>query len=281
MDPYFHEDFSLFPEHNTTQSNLDELRLLSQRIAQVKRALGFAEQRRNARDKLDQQLHHRENKTDDLFERRYKTKVCEAEDLSLQQRLKDFLEWRDQLEIFYTAVTWSLLLMKQQRVPRQEIKRLQEIKDETSMNLCHSDWLSLAAREKLHELSNENDFAANSHQRSKSRGNSSRNAQAVYYCNAKRSSAADKRMKLFDEILYDVEKIRVISQKTSLRMENEVERLKAEGRSLANEIVDLHKVLEGQKQQLVQVTRMKRENEKKQQSISVSLGCTNFCRLPW
>lgn len=269
MDPYFGADQGLHPPVIAPYSPIVEdssaFGFLIQRIAQIERALDLADRKKNRRDKLAQQLHNMEDKIDEaLFERRNRSKIVDPEDLSLQDRLETFLNWRDQLQIFYSAIERSIQLMRRQRAPKREIKRLQEIKDETLVHVCQSDWLSPRAREKLDELKNDNDLAAHSLQRSKNRKRDSKNASSAdsnanYNANG---GAATRAHDSFHEILDEAERFRAISEETSLRMENEVETLKAEGRCLAEEIVDLHKVLESLKQQLVDVTRMKRENEK-------------------
>ena len=269
MDNYLSGSFGFYPEqityHQYYGQNTSAFGVLSERIAQIERMLDSAERQNKQRDKLAEQLHNIEDKVDEaLFERRNRSEILEPEDLSLQERLEAFLHWREQLQIFYSAIERSLELLKRQGAPREEIRRLQEIKDETSEHLYQSDWLSEAARDKLEDLRNDNDLAAYSLQRSKIRGRDPPNAPIgprVSNATGNRN-ATGAGMQSFRGILDEAEKIRSFSQETSLRMENEVETLKGEGRSLAKEIADLHKVLESQKQQLVDVTRMKKENER-------------------
>lgn len=59
----------------------------------------------------------------------------------------------------------------------------------------------------------------------------------------------------------EAEKIKAESTEASLRLENEVERLKAKSIDMAKDLVALNKVIECQKKELVELTRMKRNNE--------------------
>jgi hypothetical protein len=62
------------------------------------------------------------------------------------------------------------------------------------------------------------------------------------------------------DVVEDAEKIKAASIEASLRMENEVERLKAKSIALAKDLVALNKVIESQKKELVELTKMKRSN---------------------
>lgn len=131
---------------------------------------------------------------------------------------------------------------------RAEIRSLQEVQDDLTDYLYETHHLQQKAREKLEEIWN----AAPQTRRS---GNDSG------YQSPRVGSFRNHSNKLFAGVVEEAEKIKAESTEASLRLENEVERLKAKSIDMAKDLVALNKVIECQKKELVELTRMKRNNE--------------------
>lgn len=140
---------------------------------------------------------------------------------------------------------------------RTQIRSLQEVQDDLTYYLFETDHLQQKAREKLEEIWNP---APQTRRSGNDSGYQSPRVGTPLRCHSN---------KLFAGVVEEAEKIKAESTEASLRLENEVERLKAKSIDMAKNLVALNKVIESQKKELVELTRMKRHNEMAEKELEL------------
>jgi len=150
---------------------------------------------------------------------------------------------------------------------REEIHDLQEIHDDITDYLYDTDYLQEKAREKLQELRRAVEPPRpNPRPNPLPRTSTSTSGRDSGYQSPRISSPA-RCHRYLTNIETDAERIKAESMAISLRMENEVERLKAKSIAMAKDLIALNKVIERQKRELVDLTRMKRSNERVERDL--------------
>ncbi|XP_032239450.2 uncharacterized protein LOC5513982 [Nematostella vectensis] len=248
--------------------------------------------RKNKRDRLAQELEELQDRVEESITARENKNLPEPEEMTLEEKLVVFLNWRDELQILHSSIGRSLELARRMRYNkrRDDVVELQEVYDELTDYLCETDRLHQMAQERLEEIQNSNE----PHRWRGEHGRDDTRGSRGYYSDPREPPRDRQRTtrspdpspsryfeqrrhrqpmglargkKILLDIVNDAEQIRHDSTETSLRMENEVERLKSKSIQMAKDLVAMNRVIEHQKEQLVELTRMKNENRRAEREL--------------
>ncbi|EDO42140.1 predicted protein [Nematostella vectensis] len=204
--------------------------------------------RKNKRDRLAQELEELQDRVEESITARENKNLPEPEEMTLEEKLVVFLNWRDELQILHSSIGRSLELARRMRYNkrRDDVVELQEVYDELTDYLCETDRLHQMAQERLEEIQNSNE----PHRWRGEHGRDDTRGSRGYYSDPREPPRDRQRTtrspdpspsryfeqrrhrqpmglargkKILLDIVNDAEQIRHDSTETSLRMENEDE----------------------------------------------------------